>query len=67
MKSELFIEFSGNQYSQDELVKNIKNTIVADGTKASAIKSLDVYVKPEENKAYYVVNGDTDNTKEYNL
>ena len=27
------------------------------GKKESAITSLDIYVKPEENAAYYVING----------
>ena len=29
---------------------------VAEGHKASAVKKLAVYLKPEEGKAYYVVN-----------
>ena len=36
--------------------------LVAKATKASgvkAVKKVDVYVKPEVNKVYYVVNGDT--------
>ena len=32
----------------------------AEGNKASAIKTLEIYVKPEEGKAYYVVNGDAE-------
>lgn len=28
------------------------------GKKAADLKSVDLYVKPEENKVYYVMNGD---------
>ena len=36
----------------------VKAQYVAEGHKASSIKTLNVYVKPEERSAYYVINGD---------
>ncbi len=41
----------------EDIVKQIQDTYVAEGHYLSSIKSLEVYVKPEENKAYYVING----------
>ena len=38
----------------EDIVKQIQDT---QGHYLSSIKSLEVYVKPEENKAYYVING----------
>ena len=38
--------------------EKVKAQVVAEGVKASAIKSLNIYVKPFENAAYYVANGD---------
>ena len=38
--------------------ERVKAQVVAEGMKESAIKSLNIYVKPFENAAYYVVNGD---------
>lgn len=58
MKAELFVEFSGKQVAQDELVKNIKKIWTDAGNKATAIKSLEVYVQPENSIAYYVINDD---------
>lgn len=36
----------------------VKAQYVAEGHKASSIKTLNIYVKPFENAAYYVINGD---------
>ena len=36
----------------------VKAQYVAEGNKASSIKTLNIYVKPFENAAYYVINGD---------
>lgn len=47
------LQFGDKALSQDELVAMAKK---AYGKKD--IKSLDIYVKPEEFKAYYVVNGE---------
>lgn len=58
MKAELFVEFAGKQVAQDELVKNIKKIWTDAGNKASEIKSLNVYVQPDNNIAYYVINDD---------
>ena len=37
-------------------VDRIKAEYVAQGHRASSIKSLKVYLKPEDNAAYYVIN-----------
>jgi hypothetical protein len=45
--------------SYNELVNNAKNVWRYDmGGKISDIKNLELYVKTEENKVYYVFNGD---------
>jgi len=52
------IQFSGKSYTCKDLAKIAKNVWVYDlGKKAGDFKSLDLYVKPEENIAYYVING----------
>ena len=47
---------AGNEADEDEIVNAIKNKYVSEGHRASAIKSLQIYLKPEENAAYYVIN-----------
>ena len=55
---EVFIQFAGNQAVQKEVEDKIKAAFVAEGHKESSIKSIKIYVKPEENAAYYVINED---------
>ncbi len=52
------VQFQGNEVSIASLEEKVKAQFVAEGNKASSIKSLNVYVKPEEFSAYYVINGD---------
>lgn len=58
-KAEVTVEFSGKAYTTDQLVKIAQDVWVYDlGHKAADMKTVDLYVKPEENVAYYVVNGE---------
>ena len=40
-----------------DLVAKVTESWVALGHRASSIKSLDLYIKPEDMAAYYVING----------
>ena len=42
--------------SAKEVVEKVKALYVAEGHRESSIKSLRVYMKPQEWKAYYVIN-----------
>lgn len=58
-KVEVTVEFSGKAYSTEQLAKIAKDVWVYDlGRKATEFKTVEIYVKPEENQAYYVVNGE---------
>lgn len=54
VSTKIELQFGDKAYTEDQIVSMAKK---AYGGKD--IKSLDIYVKPEENKAYYVVNGET--------
>lgn len=56
MKTSLFVEFSGNQVEDKTLITTAKNAWVEEGNKVKDIKTLNIYIKPEENAAYYVIN-----------
>ena len=51
------VEFNGTQRKVDEIVDKIKAEWVETGHRVSTIKSLDVYIKPQDYTAYYVING----------
>ncbi len=59
IKEDIHIEFSGKSYSKEDLIKSVKDIWKYDyKKKAMDINSINLYVKPEEGKAYYVINGE---------
>ncbi len=57
LKSEITVQFGGKSYTQDELVQIAKDVWKYDlNQKVSDLNSIELYVKPEENVAYYVMN-----------
>ncbi len=59
-KANVFVQFAGKSFSQDELVKIAQDVWQYDmNKKAEDFKTVEIYVKPEENMAYFVVNGET--------
>ena len=55
-KDEVFVQFAGEEYSVEEVMEKAKAAYIAEGHRACAIKSVRLYIKPEERKAYYVIN-----------
>lgn len=59
-QAEVYVQYGPNgEASVADVVERIKNEYVAQGHRVSSIKSLKVYVKPEERSAYYVINEKT--------
>ena len=56
MKTNVTVEYAGNQYEEKDIVQKIKEAWVADGKKIKDIQILNLYIKPEEAAAYYVIN-----------
>ncbi len=57
LKSEITVQFGGKSYTQEELVQIAKDVWKYDlNQKASDLASIELYVKPEEHVAYYVMN-----------
>ena len=58
-KCEMHIQYAGKSYSQEDLVKIAKDVWKYDlKRKVGELESVEMYVKPEENKVYYVMNGE---------
>ena len=53
----VLVQFGGQEVAMDTVIANAKNAFVAEGHKESEIKEIQIYVKPEEYAAYYVING----------
>ena len=58
VKESISIQFAGKEYTTEQLVKSAKDVWEFDLKKDPAdIKEVQLYVKPEEAKAYFVING----------
>ena len=58
VKENISIQFAGKEYTTEQLVKIAKDVWEFDLAKNPAdFKEVQLYVKPEEAKAYYVING----------
>ncbi len=55
-KDEVFVQFAGEEFVVEDVMDKAKAAYVAEGHRACAIKSVRLYIKPEERKAYYVIN-----------
>ena len=60
MKTNIYVEFYGEQVSKDDLIKEAEKIWVEAGKKATDIKKIELYIKPEEDRAYYVINDEFD-------
>lgn len=58
VKEAVHFQFSGKSYTPDDLLKICRDVWKYDlNGKEEDFKSVELYVKPEENTTYYVING----------
>lgn len=55
---EVYVQFSNNEVVAANVVEKVKAAYVAEGHTLDSVEKLRVYIKPEENMIYYVVNDD---------
>ena len=53
MKKDVYYEFYGAQVKEADLIDTAKKIWKDLGNKAADLKKLDIYIKPEDGKAYY--------------
>ena len=57
--AEVYVQYWGKEIHTSEVADRIKKIWTEDmGNKASELKDLKIYIKPEDNGAHYVINGD---------
>ncbi len=59
LNPEVYLQYIGLEAEESEIVARIKEQYVSEGHRAGNIKSLKIYLKPEEKTAYYVINDKT--------
>ena len=58
IKTSVVVQFAGKEVTEKDLIAAVKKAYTKKGNKVGDIKTIEIYVKPEESAAYYVVNGD---------
>lgn len=59
VKALVHVQFSGKEYKVEDFVNIAKDVWKYDlGKKVADFKSVELYVKPEESKVYYIINGE---------
>ena len=57
--TEVYVQYWGKEIHTSEVADRIKKIWTEDmGKKVSELKELKIYIKPEDNGAHYVINGD---------
>ena len=56
VKAATIVQYQNNEVDTDKVEEKVKAQFVSEGHKASSIKTINIYVKPEEYSAYYVIN-----------
>ena len=61
---EMILQYQDGEWNLSAVKEQVLSAYTAEGHRASAVKKLTIYLKPEERKAYYVINdkatGDVD-------
>lgn len=58
IKTDVITQSAGIEVSSEDIIARVKALWQEQGNKVKDITKIDVYLKPEEKKAYYVINGD---------
>ncbi len=53
---EVYVQFQELEITTKEIVDKAKQIYISEGHRESSIKSLRLYIKPDEHMAYYVIN-----------
>ena len=56
LKKKVCVEVGNSKYDIEKITKSV-NADFAKKNKGVTLKNIDIYVKPEDGKAYYVANG----------
>ena len=55
-KKTLFVQYNGKQVEEKDIVASVKKAWTEAGNKVGDIRTMDIYVKLEDDAVYYVIN-----------
>lgn len=54
--TEVILQYRQYEVNMDDVTERVKSHYIAKGFKADSIENMQIYVKPEDFTAYYVIN-----------
>lgn len=60
-EEKIFLQFGGQEVVLEDIMEKAKEKFCAEGHEEADIKSIRLYLKPEENMAYYIINDESSN------
>ena len=57
IKTSLYVQYLGKEIAEKDMIASVKKAWTKAGNKVGDIKTITLYVKPEESAVYYVING----------
>lgn len=57
MKVAAYVEYHDKKVEEKTIIADVKKAWTKSGGKVGEIKTMDLYIKPEEDAVYYVING----------
>ncbi len=58
LKVDAYVEYYGKQVSEKEIVDSVRQAWKKSGHKIGDLRTMELYIKPEDGTVYYVINGD---------
>lgn len=55
-KTSMFVEYQGKQVEDKAIIAAVKRAWTEAGNKVGDMKTVELYIKPEEASVYYVIN-----------
>ena len=55
-KTSMFVEYQGKQVEDKSIIAAVKKAWTDAGNKVGDMKTVELYIKPEEDSVYYVIN-----------
>lgn len=56
-KTSMFVEYQGKQVEDKAMITAVKKSWTEAGHKVGDMKTVELYIKPEEDAVFYVING----------
>ena len=57
IKVKAYVEYHGKKAEEKTMIADVKKAWTKSGRRVGDIKTMDLYIKPEEDAVYYVING----------